>query len=103
MPENYQIENKTEEYYCIWLKEEYPKLALALKLVLFAGAGFPDRTVLGHGHVFFIEFKREGVGRLLRPLQALWRKRLRRLGFKVYVCDTLKDAQDATFKEMGAA
>ena len=78
-----------------------PYQAIALKLVLFAGRGFPDRTILGHGKIFFIEFKVPGKD--LDPPQIKWKKLLIRLGFKVYVCTSRKQANKIFIKEMDSA
>lgn len=97
------LEVKVEKAYCDWLQNDYLYMAIALKLVLFVGGGFPDRTILSQGRVFFIEFKRQGRNKKLDALQKVWRKRLRRLGFKVYVCDTIEEAQAATLKNLAGA
>ena len=59
----------------------------AFKLVLFSGAGFPDRTVLlPKGRIAFVELK--SPGQKPRKIQWFWIKKLRALGFHVFVCDT---------------
>ena len=88
-----KIENKFVD-----LVAESPYTAIALKLVLFAGRGFPDRTILGEGKIFFIEFKVPGKD--LDPPQMKWKKLLTRLGFKVYVCTSTKEAYKIFIKEM---
>lgn len=80
------------------LVQDSPYSAMALKLVLFAGRGFPDRTILGNGKCFFIEFKVPGKD--LDPPQVKWKKLLNRLGFKVYVCTCKKEAFKIFIKEM---
>jgi hypothetical protein len=50
----------------------------------------PDRMALIPGDIIFIEFKRPGED--LRKNQEATVKKLRRLGFKVYVIDNNKDA-----------
>ena len=92
-------ENKIEQDYRDWLRDEFPLLAIAIKLILFSGSGFPDRTILCKGQVFFIEFKYEDNG--LSPQQVKWKERLERLGFKVYVCYTLSQAKRITKKHLG--
>lgn len=87
-----------EEDYCDWLREDYPHEAVALKLVLFVGKGFPDRTILSDGKIFFIEFKKPGEG--LDPLQVKWRNILVRLGFKYYVCTSVRQAQKHTYESL---
>ena len=81
--------------------QDSPYSAMALKLVLFAGRGFPDRTILGNGKCFFIEFK--VPGKSLDPPQIKWKKLLNRLGFKVYVCTSKEEAFKIFIKEMEAA
>lgn len=57
-----------------------------LKLTSPSAAGLPDRLLLmPHGRVVFVEVKRPG--QKPRPLQVKRFKRLRDLGFKVYVLD----------------
>lgn len=87
-----------EDNYCDWLRNEYPYEAAALKLVFFAGKGFPDRTILSDGKIFFIEFKKPGEG--LSPLQVKWKTLLIRLGFKYYVCTSVKKAQRVTYRNL---
>ena len=89
-----------EDAFCLWLRDEYPFPALALKLAHFAGGGFPDRTVLSRGRIIFIEFK--VPGRRLDPLQKLWFKRLRQLGMKCYVCTDVKKARRCVERTMGS-
>ncbi|MCH8821313.1 VRR-NUC domain-containing protein [Patescibacteria group bacterium] len=79
-----------EQPFVDWVRDDWPLPAVALKLVLFAGSGFPDRTILGSGKIFFIEFKKSG--RVLDPAQTKWKKILQRLGFKVYVCTSTAQA-----------
>ncbi len=93
-----RLENKEEKDFVYWLRNVYPFPAAALKLVLLVGNGFPDRTVLSQGKIFFIEFKRRG--RTLDPNQILWKNRLERLGFKVYVCYTTESAKSETLKHL---
>ena len=80
------------------LVKDSPYSAMAIKLVLFAGRGFPDRTILGNGKCFFIEFKVPGKD--LDPPQVKWKKLLNRLGFKVYVCTSKEEAYKIFIKEM---
>lgn len=75
--------------------------ALAIKLVLFAGRGFPDRTILGNGKCFFIEFKIPGEE--LHRKQIRWKKILIRLGMNYYVCHSTKKAIKIFNKEMGSS
>ena len=50
--------------------------------------GVPDRIVLYGGKCYFVELKRPGED--LRPLQKVIRKRFKKLGFKVYVVDSIE-------------
>jgi len=91
-----------EDTYCDWLLSDYPFNALAIKLILFAGKGFPDRTILSRGRILFIEFKAPGKPPdSLDPLQHKWRKLLYRLGFKVYVCTSVRQAKRVTYQVLG--
>jgi len=64
---------------------------LCLKLEVASQAGFPDRTVIGPGFVFFVEFKRDmrcqPSGR-----QEWWIHELKQRGQAAFVCYSLKDA-----------
>lgn len=64
----------------------------AYKLVIFSGAGFPDRTVLcPGGKIFFIEFKsKRGC---LSMAQKIIRAKLEALGFVYYVCNEIGQAE----------
>lgn len=62
---------------------------LALKLTLFSGAGFPDRTVLlPKGRIAFVELK--SPGQKPRKVQWYWIRKLKTLGFRVYICDSFE-------------
>lgn len=50
--------------------------------------GVPDRIVLLDGKCYFVELKKQGED--LRPLQKVVKKRFKKLGFKVYVIDSLE-------------
>lgn len=63
----------------------------ALKLAAPGASGFPDRTFLSKGHVFFIEFKRPGFEP--RRLQKFIHTKLRKLGFDVYVVDDIEEGK----------
>lgn len=54
--------------------------------------GVPDRIVLFKGNSYFVELK--SPGKELRPLQKAVSKRFNRLGFKVYVIDSLEKVGD---------
>lgn len=59
---------------------------LALKLVSPGFSGLPDRMVLlPQGRIGFVEVK--APGKKPRPLQEARHRRLRRLGFRVFVLD----------------
>lgn len=81
-------EKKIENYFC----DKIRKIGgLSLKLVLFSGAGFPDRTVIfSNWNIFFVEFKTE-TGRLSK-LQKFWQKTLSDYGFRFYVCRSKVEA-----------
>ena len=64
----------------------------AMKLVMLAGRGFPDRTVLcPNGRVFFVEFKRKN--KKLSKTQIVLYRKLLELGFSFYVCDEIGQAE----------
>lgn len=72
---------------------------LALKLRPPTGRGFPDRTVLLHGRVFFIEAKRQKTG-VVAVQQDTWRRLLTLSGFGVYVVDSDEQFEAALKREM---
>ena len=60
---------------------------MAIKLISPNFAGLPDRLVLlPHGRMFFVELK--ATGQKPRPLQIAVHRKLRKLGFTVYVIDS---------------
>ncbi len=60
---------------------------MAIKLISPNFAGLPDRLVLlPHGRMFFVELK--ATGQKPRPLQIAVHRKLRKLGFDVYVIDS---------------
>ena len=62
---------------------------LALKFVSPGFVGVPDRIVLmPDGNVGFVEVK--ALGEVPRAIQVSVHKRLRRLGFKVFVLDNIE-------------
>jgi len=62
----------------------------AIKMVCTYVSGLPDRLVLiPMGIIFFVEVK--STGKTASPVQKLIHRQLRKLGFKVYVIDTLAD------------
>ncbi len=72
------------------LKEEVERAGgLALKFISPGAAGVPDRIVLLPGkEIYFVELK--APGEQLRPLQLKRKKQLEKLGFKVYVIDSIQ-------------
>jgi hypothetical protein len=74
----------------IRLKEEVKRAGgLALKFISPGTAGVPDRIVLLPGkEVIFVELK--APEERLRPLQLKRKEQLKRLGFKVYVIDSVQ-------------
>lgn len=75
---------------------------LALKLRPPTGRGFPDRTCLLAGRVFFLETKRAKVG-VIAAQQSTWRRLLTLAGFGVYFCDNDADFDAALEREMNRA
>lgn len=70
-----------------------------IKLPAFLYPGIPDRLVLLPGPVVdFFELKRP-VGGKLEKLQPMWHRRLRQLGFKMFLCNT-KASVDAALEEL---
>lgn len=64
------------------------------KLNILGFPGVPDRLLLSAGgRIRFIEFKRPG-GKPT-PLQEAWHRKLRGLGFEVYVIDNVDDFEKA--------
>ncbi len=58
-------------------------------MVVIAHAGFPDRVLLKHpGQIKFVELKAPKKGP--RPLQSFVHKKLRKLGFEVYVINQIE-------------
>ncbi len=70
---------------------------LSLKLVALSRNGFPDRTCIGkYQHIFFVELKRDdkkSKDKKVKKHQNYWHKILRKLGFRVYVCDNKEEAE----------
>lgn len=68
---------------------------LSIKLVAIARYGFPDRTCFGKkGHIFFVELKKENSKPDVKAKQAYWHRKLRRMGFNVYVCNDINHATE---------
>lgn len=70
---------------------------MALKLRPLVGRGWPDRTCLLRGRVFFLETKRVKLG-VVAAAQHKWRVLLTQMGFKVYTINN-DAAFDAALKE----
>lgn len=65
---------------------------IALKINSASMAGLPDRMVLfPEGKIFFVELK--APGKKPRPLQLSAHRLLQRLGFKVYVIDSVDEVK----------
>lgn len=65
---------------------------IALKLVSPGFAGIPDRLVLlPDGMCAFVELK--APGKHTRPLQTVRHRMLQKLGFKVYVIDSVEQIE----------
>lgn len=72
---------------------------LSLKMSIPGWRNWPDQQVLiGQGHVFYIEFKRQGE--VPRDGQLYRHAKLRSKGYSVYVCDTYEDAVKALETEL---
>ena len=90
-------ETKIEDKFVDWVRD-YPLPAIALKLVIFAQRGWPDRTVMCKGRIFFIEFKTPDGDQ--SKMQIIWMNRIRRLGFSYYVCTSVEEAIEAFYQEI---
>lgn len=92
-----KVEKVAEDQF---VEEAFRRGYLALKMEIPGWRNWPDRQVLlGHGYVFFIEFKREGEEP--RAGQVFRHQKLREKGYTVYVCDTLADALESLEIELG--
>ena len=60
---------------------------LCYKFIVPGKRGVPDRILMGYGHTFFVETKRESSGRL-SEIQKARIKEMRAHGSTVYVCDS---------------
>lgn len=79
------LEKQIEQKLSLMVKQHG---GMALKFVSPSFAGMPDRLVLlPDGIIAFVELK--APGKKPRPLQLSRHRRLRCLGFKVYVIDNL--------------
>lgn len=78
------LENKIEMY----LKDEIEKInGKTFKFSSPGNNGVPDRIILHQGNTYFVELKKPGEK--LRPLQKAVKKRFNKLGFNVYVLDSI--------------
>ncbi len=79
------LEDKVERK----LKSEVESIGgKAFKFTSPGNNGVPDRIVLYKGQCYFVELKRPGKD--LRPLQKAVRRKFKKLGFKVYVIDSIE-------------
>ena len=86
---NHRGEFMTEKYIEKHLRNEVEKLGgKAFKFSSPGNNGVPDRIVLYQGRCFFVELKKPGED--LRPLQKVMVKLFKKLGFKVYVIDSIE-------------
>ena len=86
---NHRGEFMTEKYIEKHLRNEVEKLGgKAFKFSSPGNNGVPDRIVLYQGRCFFVELKKPGEE--LRPLQKVMVKLFKKLGFKVYVIDSIE-------------
>ena len=84
------LEKQIERRFCNRIRDSG---GLSWKFTSPGHAGVPDRIVLfQQGRICFVEFKRPG-GRP-RPLQEKMHKKLRYMGFPVYVVSTYDDVED---------
>lgn len=97
-----QDESKHEKPF---VKKALKRGFLAIKLVMVAKKGWPDRTIIGKVGslpvIFFIEFK-DGNNDTSAH-QRKWKRILEKLGFKYYVCYSLKEAETALETEIKSA
>lgn len=92
-----KVEKVAEDQF---VEEAFRRGILALKMEIPGWVNWPDRQVLlGHGYVYFIEFKRDGEEP--RPGQVFRHKELRAKGYSVYVCYTLAEALESLETELG--
>ena len=81
------------------VKAAKARSGLALKFTSPGFAGMPDRLVLlPDGHIGFVEVK--APGKMPRPLQVARHRKLRHLGFHVFVLDD-KEQISKTLKQIG--
>lgn len=72
----------------MYLKDEIEKInGKTFKFSSPGNNGVPDRIILHQGNTYFVELKKPGEK--LRPLQKAVKKRFNKLGFNVYVLDSI--------------
>jgi hypothetical protein len=81
-------ESYVESTFCAWV--ECHEGWYALKLL--KRVGWPDRFIVGPGAFYFIEFKKPGEKP--EPIQKHVHKLLRKIGLKVYVCETIEAGKE---------
>lgn len=70
---------------------------MCIKLLCNHIIGLPDRLcLLPHGKIFFVELKT--TGRKPRKIQQIMHDRLRSLGFKVFVADTIEKVDSILYE-----
>lgn len=75
------------------LKDEVEKLeGKAFKFTSPGNAGVPDRIVLLRGETYFVELK--APGEKLRALQKYRQRQFKKLGFKIYVIDSMEKVEE---------
>lgn len=83
-----QLETKIETDYVNYVAR---RGCLSIKCSVPGRRNWPDQqTLCGNGYSFFIEFKRKG--REPRRAQLARHRKVRAMGYNVYVCDNLDDA-----------
>jgi hypothetical protein len=83
------LENKIEKYF----RDEIEKInGKAFKFSSPGNNGVPDRIVLLNGKCYFVELKKPGAKP--RKLQKAVIKTFKKLGFKVYVIDSIEKVGD---------
>lgn len=84
-----------------FVKHALKRRCLAIKLIMLAKKGWPDRTIFGPSRlIFFIEFK-AGKNKT-SPHQNKWKRILTILGFNYYVVYNLEEAKTCLETEIGA-
>lgn len=85
-----------------YAREKLKLVVIPMKMFMGSDTGIPDDLFLiPGGRPVFIEFK-DPYGQST-PKQLYWRKRLRKLGYKVYVCRSKQKAIEILTEAVGAA